>query len=309
MQFLLNEIPKKEAAAIVRTLNLKDMKAEKGALYPIYSVGVFPNLEFLSADGCDAELINEFLADINLCTKLAELKLMHCNLTSLPAAIYKCKNLKIIKLNSNKLTKFPVKLLVIKKLKEIDVTYNKIAFFPAGVAEWSNKASNKLTTYDNCFGISNAHRSSFYGELVKIEEIDSMAPSSSPADNNVLTGDSVGIKLTFSPCKDIYRYIYLLISNDQQCCENVGSIILNDNPQEFIGAKFLGLSRVLAGDLKSSKYTSTEKTTVFLNVATDKGDLQFAVYNDHDGYYGHLVRAVVANEIGENHTYFSDDDV
>lgn len=89
---------------------------------------------------------------------------------------------------------------------------------------------------------------------------------------------------------------FILIDNDQQCCENWGYFSTNDNIQDFIGKTLLGVeltstaldnAKVQVGDLD---YGGIQ----FVNFkCTDGNTLQFAVYNAHNGYYGHRIRVMV----------------
>ena len=85
------------------------------------------------------------------------------------------------------------------------------------------------------------------------------------------------------------------VSNGESCCESYGYICSADKLEEYIGAKILKVEKVKLGDwkkceilLKQLEY-SEEEETAFINFETDKGLLQFAVYNTHNGYYGHDV--------------------
>lgn len=79
------------------------------------------------------------------------------------------------------------------------------------------------------------------------------------------------------------------ISNDHSCCEHFGSISSEDKFDDFIGAQLLDVkltdtalnSKVLA--VMSELY---EPNTMFVDINTSKGSLQFVLYNSHNGYYG-----------------------
>lgn len=91
--------------------------------------------------------------------------------------------------------------------------------------------------------------------------------------------------------------IQLLISNQQQCCEDWGYLMTPDNVQEFVGATLLNVKRIPMSEVdpKHSRYSNvpvnefTDEVDIFINVETDRGTLQFTAYNDHNGYYGHDV--------------------
>ena len=65
------------------------------------------------------------------------------------------------------------------------------------------------------------------------------------------------------------RQLYFVISNGQCCCENWGYLSSEDDFGSFIGS-----------ELKNVYVTET------------RGLLQFAAYNEHNGYYGHGVRLI-----------------
>lgn len=79
------------------------------------------------------------------------------------------------------------------------------------------------------------------------------------------------------------------ISNFQSCCENWGSIVSEDDFEDFIGSSLLNIY-ITDEELKSydfDEYFSGD--CIFINIETNKGKLQLVVYNDHNGYYGHNV--------------------
>ena len=86
--------------------------------------------------------------------------------------------------------------------------------------------------------------------------------------------------------------ILVLIENDQQCCESWGYICTNDNMEEFIGANLLSINltdiALNNANLPAEDWCD-EREIQFVNLHTDKGLLQLAVYNAHNGYYGHSI--------------------
>jgi hypothetical protein len=97
------------------------------------------------------------------------------------------------------------------------------------------------------------------------------------------------------------RIIKVGISNDQSCCENWGYLTTNDNLQEFVGAKLLGVKMVdtaLHVDPIDEK-NFYEASLMFVNFETSNGTMQLVAYNDHNGYYGH--DAVVLIDDNEFH--------
>lgn len=63
------------------------------------------------------------------------------------------------------------------------------------------------------------------------------------------------------------------ICNSQQCCEDWGYMINEDNDdyEEFVGAIL----------------HSVTSDGCFTNFNTDRGTLNFTAYNEHNGYYNH----------------------
>ena len=83
------------------------------------------------------------------------------------------------------------------------------------------------------------------------------------------------------------------ISNEQQCCEAWGYVISEDDKEKFIGADLLEVYLTdtnLCGQEIDGMY---EGDAMFINFNTSAGLFQLAVYNEHNGYYGH--RAVIVS--------------
>jgi len=91
--------------------------------------------------------------------------------------------------------------------------------------------------------------------------------------------------------KDVYL---VLISNGQSCCEEWGYFDTNDDSDSFIGA---GLKDIELVDMalniekynEKIQYGLDDGGICFVNFITDKGVFQLAVYNAHNGYYGHSI--------------------
>lgn len=93
-----------------------------------------------------------------------------------------------------------------------------------------------------------------------------------------------------------HQAIRFIISKEPICCEHFGYICTNDNIEDFIGAEVLSISS-LNGDGSTTLFTpeylrgpTYEELKVFLNIDTNRGRLQFVVYNSHNGHYGHRVK-------------------
>jgi len=86
--------------------------------------------------------------------------------------------------------------------------------------------------------------------------------------------------------------VYMLISNGQNCCENWGYATSEDNLEDFIGANLISVS-VTNSKLETLEIPEIyEGDVMFCTLETDRGPLQFAVYNEHNGYYGHTALIV-----------------
>jgi hypothetical protein len=95
---------------------------------------------------------------------------------------------------------------------------------------------------------------------------------------------------------------HVLISNGQSCCESWGYIQSEDDLSRFVGAE---LREVILTDTalnkaaveKSDYYDGDCGGIQFVDFLTDKGTFQLAVYNAHNGYYGHPIVVAKDEEI------------
>lgn len=80
--------------------------------------------------------------------------------------------------------------------------------------------------------------------------------------------------------------IVLVISSGQNCCESFGGNFLEtpDDINKYVGAKILSIEDT--NDRNLDDYYDCGGETQ-LKIVTNKGVLQYAVYNSHNGYYGH----------------------
>lgn len=102
----------------------------------------------------------------------------------------------------------------------------------------------------------------------------------------------------------VYR---VLISNEQSYCESWGYLASDDDLTPFIGAELrevrltdtaLNTARVEESDY----YGGDEGGIQFVDFVTDRGTFQVAVYNGHNGYYGHGVIVAKDNDVLLNDT-------
>ena len=87
--------------------------------------------------------------------------------------------------------------------------------------------------------------------------------------------------------------ITISIDNVQDCCEVWGMITSEEDTGLFINSELLGISEVdeAYNEIVKSEFSADyEGGAIFVNLSTSIGVLQFAIYNFHNGYYGHRVK-------------------
>lgn len=131
-------------------------------------------------------------------------------------------------------------------------------------------------------------------KILLIEEVENVSPENNFEPSESWWGGYDGVHI-----KTEKNDIYFLINNCQNCCEDWGSLSSNDDYEEFIGAEYLGYDNITSEKLSSQIGDVDEGGTVFLNIKTDRGILQFAVYNKQNGYYGHTVKIIINGETEE----------
>lgn len=85
---------------------------------------------------------------------------------------------------------------------------------------------------------------------------------------------------------------HILIDNGQSCCESWGYIVSENDFSEFVGKEIKDVRLTDTKLNNSSVYSYLEYLddggVQFVNFEFSDGSvLQFAVYNGHNGYYGH----------------------
>ncbi len=108
------------------------------------------------------------------------------------------------------------------------------------------------------------------------------------------TTDPDGYAITYEGfrVKTTDQLISLGINQDHQCCEVWGYFMTNDKPSDFIGAELLSV-KLIDGDLRTVPISKGLEpwdyngNSMFVNIETSRGTLQFVAYNEHNGYYGH----------------------
>lgn len=83
--------------------------------------------------------------------------------------------------------------------------------------------------------------------------------------------------------------ILILIDNQASCCEIFGHVCSDDDFSKYKKAVISDIIRVdeALDTLPIEKDYKGE--AIFINVVTNIGTIQFALYNSHNGYYGHHV--------------------
>lgn len=101
--------------------------------------------------------------------------------------------------------------------------------------------------------------------------------------------------------KTTKQTIQILIANGQSCCENWGYFVSEDAVENYINSHLLSIN-IVDEALNVEKFEQTTGAwvddAVFVNLETSKGTLQFAVYNSHNGYYGHEIK-ILSDQIEE----------
>jgi hypothetical protein len=97
------------------------------------------------------------------------------------------------------------------------------------------------------------------------------------------------------------QVIKLLIDDYQDCCENYGYFMSEDDIQSFVGSELLDIGitdtalnsqKMKSNDLKDEPPYVYEGDIMFVNISTTAGMLQFVAYNEHNGYYGHDAKVI-----------------
>ena len=100
---------------------------------------------------------------------------------------------------------------------------------------------------------------------------------------------------------------HVLINNEQSCCEDWGYLASDDRLDAFIGAELVGIELTDTALNKekvdeAAKYGFDDGGIQFVDFVTDRGTFQLAVYNAHNGYYGHGILVAKDNDVLLNDT-------
>lgn len=102
--------------------------------------------------------------------------------------------------------------------------------------------------------------------------------------------------------KHTYR---VLIDNEDSCCESWGYVASDDDLSAFVGADLreVRLTDVALNSATAECATGLDEGGIqFVDFVTDRGALQLAVYNGHNGYYGHGILVAKDDEVLLNDT-------
>ena len=93
------------------------------------------------------------------------------------------------------------------------------------------------------------------------------------------------------------QVVFVLVDDGSTCCESWGAISSFEEPKEFMGAKLLKVEKVdigLSKKMIDAAEWVDQGDIMFVNFETDRGLFQLAVYNAHNGYYGHVATLCVS---------------
>lgn len=101
--------------------------------------------------------------------------------------------------------------------------------------------------------------------------------------------------------------LQVLIDNGQSCCETWGYFASEDDLASFVGAELreVNLTDIALKKEKveaSDYYGGDDGGIQFVDFVTSQGTFQLAVYNSHNGYYGHGIVVAKDNDILLNET-------
>ena len=125
-----------------------------------------------------------------------------------------------------------------------------------------------------------------YGIIKNIETIENVE-----LENDLKSYD--GYKVTTDQTN-----IFILISNRQYCCEGWGYLSSDDDLSQFMGAelKEVNLTDTGLNKINVEKLWINEGGIQFVDFVTNKGTFQLAVYNGHNGYYGHFIKVIIGDK-------------
>lgn len=152
---------------------------------------------------------------------------------------------------------------------------------------------NKLLSVNEVFGLKVGNRPTLEGENGSQLGIVGMI--------SYLSG--CGISFDGYEIKTENATYRILIDNGQNCCESWGYFSSDDNFDDYLGKDLIdvsltdtALNQQRVAD--SGWYDGDEGGIQFVDFKFSDGSvLQFAVYNAHNGYYGHAIYVIKDEEI------------
>lgn len=125
------------------------------------------------------------------------------------------------------------------------------------------------------------------GKIIKIEEVFDIESDYSSKDGYKVVTD-----------KNTYC---VLIDNHQSCCESWGYMSSDDDLEYYVGSELLGVKltdkALNTQMIEKSGYYEDGGGIQFIDFITNLGHFQLAVYNAHNGYYGHGVLITKDEEV------------
>ena len=89
------------------------------------------------------------------------------------------------------------------------------------------------------------------------------------------------------------------IVNSQSCCEEWGYLSSDDDFEKFVGANIRKIEITDKSLIKKELFPyayNSQYQSMFIDIVTSRGTIQFACYNYHNGYYGHDA-VLISNEL------------
>ncbi|HZL05669.1 MAG TPA: hypothetical protein VFE45_09675 [Coriobacteriia bacterium] len=154
------------------------------------------------------------------------------------------------------------------------------------------------------------------GEILSIEEvhgftIEPIAPMHGTSGARLGMSQMLSSLMGGGAAMDGYKvttdaHVFVVaIDNGQSCCESWGYIASDDDFGKFIGRELREVNLTDTSCMKEGieELESLDEGGVqFVDFVTDRGVLQLAVYNGHNGYYGHGILLAKDDEILLNTT-------
>ena len=146
-----------------------------------------------------------------------------------------------------------------------------------------------------------------YGKISAIEEVTDLVTRPVGIDENYIGFAQAMSVLCGYTKMDGYKVttdkteIMVMITNGQQCCEDWGYFSSDDNLDGYIAADLLKIeltdTALNKKVVENSGYHEGGGGIQFVDFVTSKGAFQLAVYNAHNGYYGHGIVVTINGDV------------